>query len=226
MPASSSSAGNKTAGRLARALGMLFLRLFGWRVEGTLPPGTQAVVIAAPHTSNWDLPFMLAVAYVLGVRPSWLGKREIFRWPFGGLMRWLGGLPINRRSRNNVVQQVVEMFRTMDRLYVVIPPSATRSRSPHWKSGFYHIARGAGVPILCTFLDYRRKVGGVGPVFVPSTDLRADMDRLRAFYDTVAAKFPEQVTPVRLAEEDAEDDALEPASTVDRDRRDVLPPAP
>jgi 1-acyl-sn-glycerol-3-phosphate acyltransferase len=175
--------------------------LFGWQVEGALPPGNKAVVIAAPHTSNWDMPFMLAVAYVLGVKPSWLGKCEIFRWPFAGLMRHLGGLPVDRRARANMVQQVVSMFGAADRLYVVIPPSATRSRRRHWKSGFYHIARGADVPIVCSFLDYRRKVGGIGLAFSPSGDVRADMERIREFYSTVVAKYPRQVTPILLPEE-------------------------
>jgi 1-acyl-sn-glycerol-3-phosphate acyltransferase len=201
MPEPRGPADNEPSGRLSRTLGALFLRLFGWRVEGVLPAVSKAVVIAAPHTSNWDLPFMLAVAYVLGVRPSWLGKREIFRWPFASLMRRLGGLPVDRRGRHNVVQQVVAMYATLDRLYVVIPPSATRGRALHWKSGFYHIARGAGVPIMCTFLDYERKVGGVGPVFLPSDDLRADMDVIRGFYGGVTAKYPRCVTPVRLLEE-------------------------
>jgi 1-acyl-sn-glycerol-3-phosphate acyltransferase len=200
-------------GRAARGLGALFLRLCGWRVEGTLPPDPKAVVIAAPHTSNWDLPFMLAVSYVLGARPSWLGKREIFRWPFHGLMRRLGGLPIDRHGRHDVVQQVVDMFGCRDRLHVVVPPSATRSRASHWRSGFYHIARGAGVPIVCAFLDYRRKVGGIGPVFVPSGDVRADMDVLRAFYATVAGKYPQCTTPVRLVEEASEDGGEVPRIT-------------
>lgn len=188
-------------GRLGRFLGALLLRILGWRVEGALPEGTKAVVIAAPHTSNWDMPIMIAVAYVLGVNPSWLGKKEIFRWPFGGFMRWLGGFPVDRGSRQNIVQQVVDVYGAADRLYVVIPPSATRRRASHWKSGFYHIARGAGVPVMATFLDYRRKVGGVGPVFQPTGDMKADMDILRTFYAGVAGKFPELTTPVRLAEE-------------------------
>lgn len=194
--------GNDISGRFARALGHLVLRLVGWRVEGTLPAGTKAVVVAAPHTSNWDMPLMLAVAYVVGVRPSWLGKRELFRWPFGGFMRRLGGIPVDRGTSSNLVGQVVDAFRRVERMYVVIPPSATRSRATHWKSGFYHIARGAGVPILCAFLDYRRKVGGVGPVVVDSGDVRADMEVIRSFYATVTAKYPQKTTPARLLEED------------------------
>jgi 1-acyl-sn-glycerol-3-phosphate acyltransferase len=189
-------------GWLARGLGRLYLRLTGWRVEGRIPDATKAVVVAAPHTSNWDLPIMLAVSYVLGIRPAWLGKRELFRWPFGGLMRWLGGLPVDRRVRQNHVQQAVAAFAAADRLFLVIPPSGTRSRATHWKSGFYHIARGAQVPIVCAFLDYRRKTGGIGPVLMPSPSVAADMAEIRAFYAGVTGRFPALETPVRLLEED------------------------
>ncbi len=190
--------------RVLAVIGWIFLRLSGWRVEGSLPVGvTRAVVIAAPHTTNWDLPYMLAVSYVLGVRPSWLGKRELFRAPFGGLMRWLGGIPVDRDRRMNLVEQAADRLREADRLFLVIPPSGTRSRAAHWKSGFYHIARTARVPIVCAFLDYSTKTGGIGPVFVPSGDLGSDMDRLRLFYHDVRGKYPDNETPIRLSEEDA-----------------------
>jgi 1-acyl-sn-glycerol-3-phosphate acyltransferase len=190
------------AGSLARTIGRLYLRLLGWRVEGELPAGTKAVAIAAPHTSNWDLPTMLAVSYVLGVKPSWLGKRQLFRGPLGWLLRRLGGVPVNRDRRTNLVQQVADYFATVDQLFLVVPPSGTRKRATHWKSGFYHIARGAGVPITCAFLDYRRKVGGVGPAIVPGGDLRADMQTIRDFYADITGKYPALTTPVRLLEED------------------------
>ncbi len=183
-------------------LGRIYLRLFGWRVEGALPLVDKAVVIAAPHTSNWDLPHMLAVSYVLGVRPSWLGKREIFRFPFGWLMRWLGGLPVERGVRANLVEQVAQRFAATDRLFLVVPPSGTRSRATHWKSGFLHIARTANVPIVCSFLDYRRKVGGIGPTIAASGVATADMALLREFYGGVTGKYPELATPVRLLEEE------------------------
>lgn len=189
-------------GRLARGAGALYLRLAGWRVEGHLPDFAKGVLIAAPHTSNWDLPFMLAIAYVLGLRPSWLGKRELFRWPFGWLMRWLGGVPVDRRASQNLVQQAIDRFAAAHRLFLVVPPSGTRRRATYWKSGFYHIARGAGVPIICTFLDYRRKVGGIGPVVRPSGDVRADMRTIRGFYAGIVGRYPALTTPVRLREED------------------------
>jgi 1-acyl-sn-glycerol-3-phosphate acyltransferase len=190
--------------RVLALLGAVFLRLAGWRVEGSLPHGlARAVVIAAPHTTNWDLPYMLAVSWVLGVRPSWLGKRELFRQPYGWLMRALGGVPVDRARRSNLVEQAAERLVEAERLFLVVPPSGTRRRAPHWKSGFYHIARLARVPIVCAFLDYSTKTGGIGPVFIPSGDLGADMDRLRLFYRDVRGRYPENETPIRLSEEDA-----------------------
>src|SRR5262249_25031078 len=188
-------------GWLRRGIGRLYLTLFGWRVEGRFPDVAKAVVIAAPHTSNWDMPLMLAIAWMLGVRPAWLGKRELFRWPFGWLMRSLGGVPVDRAVSQNLVQQAVEQFRAVEELRLVVPPSGTRSRARHWRSGFHHIARGAGVPIVCAFLDYRRKVGGIGPTLYASADVTSDMDRIRAFYADVPAKFPASASPVRLREE-------------------------
>ena len=190
--------------RVLAALGAVFLRLSGWRVEGKLPVwASRAVVIAAPHTTNWDLPYMLAVSWVLGIRPCWLGKRELFGAPFGWLMRWLGGIPVDRSRRANLVEEAAQRLREAEHLFLVVPPSGTRSRAPHWKSGFYHIARAARVPIVCAFLDYERKVGGIGPVIVPSGDIGSDMDRLRVFYREIRGKYPERETPVRLSEEDA-----------------------
>ena len=193
---------SRRAGWFLRGIGRLYLRLIGWRVEGRFPDVSKAVVIAAPHTSNWDMPLMLAIAYGVGVRPAWLGKRELFRGPFGWVMRWLGGLPVDRAVRQNLVQQAVDGFALADQLHLVIPPSGTRSGATHWKSGFYHIASGAGVPIVCAFLDYRRKVGGIGPVLAPSGNVAADMVPIRAFYADVTGKFPELAAPVRLLEED------------------------
>src|SRR5437763_11128423 len=181
---------SRPVGWVLRGIGRFFLGLFGWRVEGRFPDAAKAVVIASPHTSNWDMPLMLAIAWVLGVRPAWLGKRELFRPPFGWVMRRLGGVPVDRTVRQNIVQQAVDRFAAVDRVQLVIPPSGTRSRASHWRSGFYHIARGAGVPIVCAFLDYRRKVGGIGLVLQASGDVAGDMARIRAFYADITGKFP------------------------------------
>ena len=192
------------ASRPTRLLGRLYLRACGWRVAGALPACRRAVVVAAPHTSNWDLPYMLAVSYALGVKPSWLGKRELFHGPLGWLLRRLGGVPVDRGARRGVVGEAVARFAEAEDLFLVIPPSGTRARADHWKSGFYHVACGAGVPIVCAYLDYSERVGGIGLVLAPSGSVRADMDRIRAFYATKRGKYPAQATPVRLREEETD----------------------
>ena len=187
--------------RLAYAVGRLYLTLAGWKVEGELPPGGKGVLIAAPHTSGWDLPFMLSVAWVFRLRLNWLGKHTLFRGAAGPFMRWLGGIPVDRRAPLGQVGQAVERFNNHSSMYLAIAPAGTRSQAKHWKSGFYRIAEGAGVPILCGFLDYGRKVGGVGPAIVPSGDVRADMDRLRAFYEGMTGLRADVSTAIVLREE-------------------------
>ena len=172
----------------------LFLRVFGWRKEGQLPDIPKCVMIAAPHTSNWDLPVMLFFAFAFQTKLFFMVKDAVFRWPFGPLFRWLGGIPIDRTKPNGVVEQSIQAFRDNDELIMVVPPSGTRSKVRYWKTGFYHIANGAGVPIMLGFLDYRRKVGGVGPVVVPTGDIEADMQAVRAFYADITGKNPEKAS--------------------------------
>lgn len=188
-------------------MGIWFARLFlwinGWKPEGERPSAPRFVLIAAPHTSNWDLAYLLALATVFGVKVSWMGKYQLFRAPFGGLMRRLGGIPIVRHERKNMVAQMIDALRGPQPLALTVPVEGTRSRVEFWKSGFYHIARGAQVPIVLGFLDYARKRGGFGPALVPSGDLRADMDRIRAFYADKIGKYPADFGPVRLREEES-----------------------
>lgn len=168
--------------------GLIFLKLSGWRVEGEIPDIKKCVIIAAPHTSNWDFPITLAIAFALKVKIYWMGKSAIFRWPFGTFCRWLGGIPIDRSRTHRVVEQAVEAFKARERLIMVIPPEGTRKKVAYWKTGFYHIACGAQVPIVLGFLDYRRKAGGIGPTFQPTGCIEADMRSIRAFYATITGK--------------------------------------
>lgn len=185
------------------ALGRLWLRLFGWTLDvapAVIPP--RFVFIAAPHTSSWDLPFMLATAYALGIRISWLGKHTLFRRPLGWPMRWLGGIPVDRGAPHDVVRQTAHMFSVRDRLVLAVPPEGTRRKVTHWKSGFYHIALQGGVPIGLGFLDYRTRRCGLGPLLTPTGDVRRDMERIRAFYRGVRGKHAELESEPRLKEED------------------------
>jgi len=170
----------------------LVLSLAGWRTEGRLPQIPKFVLVGAPHTSNWDLPFTLLMAFAFRARIHWMGKTDIFRWPFTGFFRWLGGIPVQRSQSDNLVEQSIQQFQRNDHLILTIAPAGTRKHVMRWKSGFYHIARGAGVPIVLGFLDYRRKTGGFGPLVYPTGDIAADMQTIRAFYDGVAGKNPHQ----------------------------------
>ena len=169
---------------LLRAFSVSFLKLTGWKVEGQLPPGAEkSVFIAAPHTSNWDLPYTLMVAFALRLNVYWMGKEQIFKPPFRGLMMWLGGIPVRRETSNNLVAASVEAIKAASGpLQLIVPPEGSRSKVRYWKTGFYHIAVGAQVPIVLAYMDYSRKVSGLGPVFQPTGDLEADIVRIKAFY--------------------------------------------
>lgn len=184
--------------KLRHLVGNAWLSAFGWTIHhgGKLPP--KAVVIACPHTSNWDLPFMLAVTYVLDVEFSWIGKHTLFKPPYGTFFRLLGGIPVDRRDRNNAVSGAVEIINQHDKLMLIIAPEGTRSRAKRWKTGFYHIALGAGVPIVLGFLDYGGKRGGVLQVFYPTGDIEADLAAIRALYAPIKGKHPSRMSEITL----------------------------
>lgn len=159
-------------------------RLLGWRFDGQFPPELrQAVVIGAPHTSNWDLPYALLAAFALGLKVHWLGKVQIFRFPFGGLMRWLGGIPVDRSRSNNLVDAAVQCFRESSKpLLLIVPPEGTRSAVREWKTGFYYIALGAQVPVVMAYMDHSLRLCGASKVFIPTGDAEADIASIRAYY--------------------------------------------
>lgn len=194
--------------KLTAWIGTTCLAVLGWKIIGRPPVADKYVLIAAPHTSNWDFPLMLLFAMALGFRPSWVGKDTLFRAPFGTLMRKLGGIPVVRSASRNMVEQLAARFASSSHLVLAMPPEGTRGYSPYWKSGFYHVAVRAGVTIAPSFLDYGRKEGGIGPLFVPGGNLGEDMDALRAFYAGRRGRYPQLQGTVRLEAEDcpAEDD--------------------
>jgi len=179
-----------------RGVARLFFRLIGWKTEGTVHEPQRFVIIAAPHTSNWDAVIMVAAAYIFRVRISWFIKREAFFFPLGTIIRAVGGIPIDRGARRNVVAQAVEQFQHSDRLILAVPPEGTRSKADGWKTGFYHIAYGADVPIVLGYLDYKRKVAGLGPAFVPTGDIETDFRVFDEFYAGITPKYPEERGPV------------------------------
>jgi 1-acyl-sn-glycerol-3-phosphate acyltransferase len=179
---------------LLRALSVGFLKLTGWKIEGSLPPGSdKSVLIAAPHTSNWDLPYTLMVAFVLKLHIYWMGKEQLFKPPFRGLMRWLGGIPVEREKSNNLVSASVAAIKAATGpLQLIVPPEGTRSNTRYWKTGFYYIALGAQVPIVLAYMDYKKKISGLGPVFLPTGNIDADMLAIKTFYAPFQGKNPDQ----------------------------------
>ena len=169
---------------ILRLMSVAVLKLGGWQIDGSLPPNARkCVLIAAPHTSNWDLPYMLMVAFALRMNVYWMGKQSIFKAPFGGLMRWLGGIAVRRDQSTNLVAASAEALKAAQgSVQLVVSPEGTRSKTRQWKTGFYYIALGADVPILLSYLDYGHKRAGLGPVFEPTGDVDADIATIKAFY--------------------------------------------
>ncbi len=167
---------------ILRGLSLVGLKLLGWTAKGEPLEHQRCVLIAAPHTSNWDFPLMLMIVLKLRLRIFWMGKHTLFPFPFGWLMRWLGGIPIDRKASHNVVNETVRQYRENDELIVLIPPEGTRAKVDRWKTGFYHIAKNANVPILLGYVDAENKVAGFADFFTPTEDLEQDMLKIRQFY--------------------------------------------
>ncbi len=188
-----------------RSLASRSLSLVGWQFEGPVPPEKKYVLLAVPHTSNWDGLLLIALTRSIGLQIEWMVKDAWVKGPLGPPMRGLGAVAVDRSRKTKMVDQMIEQFRQRDRFVLAIPPEGTRSRAEHWKSGFYHIARGADVPVVPGYLDYGRKRAGLGAAIPLTGDVRADMDKLRAFYaeKNPTPHDPTKYGPIRLREEEA-----------------------
>ncbi len=178
--------------RLTRAFGRFMLNLLGWNFAGRLPDIPKQVVIVAPHTSNWDFIIGILALFALDLKANWIGKHTIFTPPFNLVMEWLGGIPVNRSVPNDLVNKTRERFELEDQMVLGIAPEGTRSRVEKWKQGFYRIASGAEVPIVCASIDYRTRTIGFGPTINPSGDYEKDLETIRTFYSEVTARYPEK----------------------------------
>ena len=168
------------------------LRGFGWRLAGDIPNAPKLVAIAAPHTCTADVFIALAVLLALGVRLQWFGKHTIFWWPLGPVLRWLGGIPVDRTRAGGLVGEATRLMRERTHLYLALSPEGTRKKVDRWKSGFYRIANGAGVPILPVALDYRRGVAQILDPVMPSGDYEADLAKIRSRFCAGMARHPER----------------------------------
>jgi 1-acyl-sn-glycerol-3-phosphate acyltransferase len=170
----------------------VMLKLLGWKIIGDGLSEKKYIMLAGPHTSNWDFPLMLMYASVLGLKPYWMGKKAIFVFGLGWFFKWLGGISIDRSKNNSLVSQMVEIFGDADELLVLIPPEGTRKRREKWKTGFYHIAEQGDIPLILGFLDYDKKEGGYTEVYRLTGDFETEMRRIQNFYASKGACYPEE----------------------------------
>ncbi len=186
---------------LVRLIGRVFMLMAGWKVEGRIPSCNKVIIIAAPHTTNWDFVYLLGAAFQLGLSVKWLGKKSLFSFPFSWFMKRLGGVAVDRGKSSGMVDQVSEAILCASKISLVVPPSGTRGRTDYWKSGFYHIAKSANLPLICGYLDYEKKIAGLGPYFFVSNSVKDDMNKIRDFYKDKVGKYPELTSVIRLKEE-------------------------
>lgn len=189
--------------RIPRALARAIFKVSGWHhVSEPVPRDGVSILLGAPHTSNWDFIAMLAITGEQGLPIKYLGKDGLFRKPFGGLMRMLGGIPVNRSNPARVVEEVVARMTAGEHFYLVVTPEGTRAKVPYWKSGFYRIALATGAPVTLGYIDRPSKTTGLGPTFTLSGDVSKDMDFIREFYADKRGWHPELRTAPRMREED------------------------
>ena len=177
--------------RLVKRAVLALFRWKGWKLDPAIPVPRRCVMLGVPHTSNWDFVFFTGATYHYGITPSFMGKTSLFRWPLRRFMFDMGGVPVDRSAKDkNYVDQVVAAFAGREELALVIAPEGTRSPQRGWRSGFYHIAFKAGVPIVPAWVDNAAKRGGIGPPIMPTGDYAADLGKILAFYQSVMPGHP------------------------------------
>jgi 1-acyl-sn-glycerol-3-phosphate acyltransferase len=176
--------------RAVRALLMWFYRRQGWTAVGTIPEPRRFIIIAAPHTSNWDFVYYIGLTQTLGITPHFMAKTGLFRWPMRNFMLDMGGVPVDRKKGGNYVQAMIDEFAKHKEFMLTIAPEGTRGAVRKWKTGFYHIAMGAKVPMVVGMMDYGKKTGGLGPMIWPTGDYEADMAKVAEVYAKVTPRHP------------------------------------
>lgn len=175
-----------------RKIFVWLFQLKGWKIEANLPEGyKKCVVIAAPHTSNWDFLYSMAVFFKLKIPVRFLAKKELFVWPLRGILKSVGGIAVQRSKSSNLVDDIIAMFSNEKELMLMIPAEGTRGSVTKWKTGFYHVALGAKVPVLLGFLDYENKIAGFGPLLYMTGDAATDAKKIKDFYRNIKGKHPE-----------------------------------
>ncbi|MEZ4771772.1 MAG: lysophospholipid acyltransferase family protein [Bacteroidia bacterium] len=173
-------------------LSRLVMFFSGWKIEGQAPPEKKYIIVAGPHTSNWDFIFGLATKTILRLPTKYLGKSQLFRWPFGAFFRYVGGYPVDRSAHQNLVDAVVDLFNKHEEFSIAVAPEGTRSYVPELKTGFYHIARKAQIPIRMAGFDYKRKIVTIAEPFFAGPDMEADIQKVVDYFRSMTPKYPEK----------------------------------
>lgn len=176
-----------------KTISKILLRLSGWKIQGDIPADIKkCVIISAPHTSMWDFYYGRLAFYSKGIyKVHFMIKKEMFKFPLGGLLRWLGAIPVDRKKNNNTVVWITKKFHESDSFLLLITPEGTRKYVENWKRGFYQIAQNANVPVLLGWIDYKKKEAGMGPLFYPTGNYDTDIHEIQKFYIGLNAKYPE-----------------------------------
>lgn len=171
--------------------GFIYHKLLGWKAEVHVPDYDKYIICAAPHTTNWDL-FIGKLFYgAIGRETGFMMKKEWFFWPLGPIFRWMGGIAVNRDKRTSLVDQIIKIAKESDKFHLAITPEGTRKANPNWKKGFYHIAKGAGIPIILVGIDYSKKCCTIGKELYPSDDIDKDMREIKLYFKNFKGKHPE-----------------------------------
>ncbi|HRH63003.1 MAG TPA: 1-acyl-sn-glycerol-3-phosphate acyltransferase [Bacteroidia bacterium] len=170
----------------------LYYRLKGWKIGTPLPSDLKkCIVLAAPHTSNWDFVYGIVSVHLFKLKINYLAKRELFVWPIKNIFLQSGGIPVERKGHHHLVENMIELIKSRDSIILAIPPEGTRKAVKKWKTGFYHMAIGANVPVVLGYIDYKTRTAGFGPALFMSGDKEKDAKLIRSFYEKIQAKYPE-----------------------------------
>lgn len=183
---------------LLKYISRTILRILGWKLVGEKPIDKKFVAIGVPHTSNWDFPVALTCFSAMGIKFNWVGKESLFKGPLKYIFKWIGGIPLNRRSPTGFLKDMAAIYAERESLVIAIAPEGTRSKTDYWMPGFYYIANEAKVPIVLAFADYSKKTMGIAGIVHPTGDIEVDFEKIKEFYEGKVGKNPENQSALKI----------------------------
>ncbi len=174
----------------------IFYNIMGWKIEGSYPKDIKKfIIIGAPHTSNCDFIIALLMKIITGVKANYIAKHTLFKPPFGFIFKALGGIPLDRTKSSNTVEGIINLFSENDELILALSPEGSRKKTDKWKTGFYHIAQGANVPVIFNTFDFGKKIYRISEPYYLTGDMKKDFLFFHNYYKDAKGKHPEQFTP-------------------------------